>query len=561
MALRNLLLVTYQFPPVGGSGVQRALKLASYLPRSGWRAHVVSAGHVHYPLLDPTLTSGVDGEVAVHRTCGLEPAGVAQVICRHLAPAGSASDWLGGVEDRLYWRLDRMFGRLQLPETEMLWVPAAIRQARRLVDRHEIEAVVTTSPPNSAHLVGLSLRRRLGLPWVADMRDPILDNFAQTAQGRLADRFWRWLEGSVVRHADAVVVTCPELADRLTERYPDVAAGRFCTITNGFDPADGPGFVRERIHALNNRARMWSANPGPTSPKRERGLSQPVVSQNPSLALRAGRALGSDSCRTIAHGDLAADAPAVREGIHAPAAARGRFTLAYVGAFYREQTIGPILEAIRRLRAARTDVARDLAFRLIGSLSSSQRRLLQEGDDAFFHDVGYRPHEEAVAEMSRADVLLLVTPANDGGRLCIPAKMFEYLAFGGHIIAQIHAGTAMWRILAAAGNVTLLDHRAPGALTRAFEKTQALALCHSIERCYDAWRAGTLDGPRDRSVVDRFRRDRLAGRYAKLVERCVERAVGLGPRGHQEGSPGPWATPGDGLRAASDDGATEEEAA
>jgi glycosyltransferase involved in cell wall biosynthesis len=323
----------------------------------------------------------------------------------------------------------------------MLWAPAAIRLGRRLIRDRALEAVVTTSPPYAAHLVGLALKRRLRLPWIADLRDPILDNFSYHPQTRLADRFWRWLERTVLHHADHVVVTCPELGDRLRQRYPDLDAGRISTITNGFDPADCPG---------------W--------------------------------------------GDIP----------QTPRSENDRFTLAYVGAFYNHQTIEPILEAIRGLRAARQDIAEDLEFRLIGSLSASQRRLLRSDDAAFLNHLGYLPHEKAVAEMTRADALLLITPSNEGGRFCIPAKTFEYLAFGGHIIALIHEGTALDGILTKAGNVSLVHQHDSSALAR------------TVERCYDARRAGTLDRPRDRGVVEQFRRDRLAARFAQVVEHCTD---------------------------------------
>lgn len=439
--LRNLLLVTYQFPPIGGSGVQRAVKLARYLPRAGWRAHVLSAGHTHYPLLDPMLVHDVGEAVPVHRVCGLEPASMAQAICRHVAGGTGTPSWLNAFEDRLYWRLDRACGRLQLPETEMLWVPAAIRKARDIIDRHAVEAVVTTSPPHSAHLVGLFLKRRLGVPWIADLRDPILDNFAYRPTTRWADRFWQWLERSVLLRSSHTVVTCPELADRFLERYPRLDAGRLSTITNGFDPADRP--------------------------------APPLNGEGESRGSR-------------------------------------RFTISYIGAFYRDQTIAPILDAIRRLRASRRDIATDLEFRLVGSLSASQRQFVRCEDEAFFNNLGYRQHDEALAEMARADVLLLATPASEGGRLCIPAKTFEYLAFGGHILALVHEGTALAAILAEAGNVSLLHQQDPAAVARV------------IERCYDAWRAGTLETPRDQAVVGRFRREGLADRLARIVERCAE---------------------------------------
>ena len=229
MTLRNLLLVTYHFPPHGGSGVQRPAKLAQYLPAAGWRAHVLTAGHCHYPLLDPTLQDDGGAETFVVRARGWEPGAIAATICRELRrvgvtggrDAGAGDDptgldvhgmarWVDWLENRLYWRLGGFVRRLHLPETELLWVPSAIQAARRMIERHRIEAVVTTSPPLSAHLVGLSLKRRLRIPWIADLRDPIVDNFAHASRAGIVDRWMRRLERVVLSQADHCVVTCPD---------------------------------------------------------------------------------------------------------------------------------------------------------------------------------------------------------------------------------------------------------------------------------------------------------------------------------------------------------------
>jgi glycosyltransferase involved in cell wall biosynthesis len=444
MTLRNLLLVTYHFPPHGGSGVQRPAKLAKYLPAAGWRAVVLTAGHSHYPLLDPTLETGA-AESLVSRARGWEPGAIAAAVCRQLRRFGRNSPWVDALEDRLYWRLDRLIGRLHLPETELLWAPAAISEARRLIARHQIEAVVTTSPPVSAHLVGLSLKRRLGIPWIADLRDPIVDNFAYAPRTGLADRLLRRLERTVLSRADHCIVTCPDLADRLMDRSAESVPGRISTITNGFDPADAP-----------DSTDMRSADP-------------------------------SD----------------------------GRFTLAHIGAFYRRQSIEPILQAIRTLRAAADSEAHQIEFRAVGSIAASQMSLIRPEDKDILRYVGYRPHGEAVSEMARADALLLMTPDNDGGRLCIPAKTFEYLAYGRHIIAVVHTDTALARILATAGNITLVNHGDVAGLTAAIQA-----------RC-DAKRRSTPEQSRNMEFVNQFRRDRTAKRFAEIVEACVDGAPSL----------------------------------
>ncbi|MCZ6683467.1 MAG: glycosyltransferase [Planctomycetota bacterium] len=456
MALRDLLLVTHQFPPVGGSGVQRSVKLAKYLPAAGWRPHILCAGDVRHPLMDHSLLEDVGRDAIVHRIRGFEPAGVAAAFCGFYSPRHRVTKWGRWLEERLSWRMDRAVAWLKLPETALLWVPSAIRAARRLIGQYPIEAVVTTSPANVSHLVGLALKRRMGVPWIADLRDPIVGNFAHDPRATFTNRFWRRLESDVVHRADRIVTTCPELSDALSTCHPDAAAGRISTITNGFDAADAPPEARTSLR-------------GSTSGGESR------------------------STRSTSR----------------------RFVLAHVGAFYRQQSIGPVLEAIRSLRADRPDIAQRLEFRLVGSLSATQSALLKPGDEQFFTRVGYLPHGDSIREMSSAAALILATPANAGGRLCIPAKTFEYLAFGGHIIASVHSGTVLAKILTDAGNVTLVTDRNPAALADA------------IRMRFDRWRSGIPDRPRNRGVVDRFRRDRLARDYAVVLEQCVRGTSGL----------------------------------
>lgn len=456
MTLRNLLLVSYQFPPFGGSGVQRSTKLARYLPRAGWRPFVLTAAHRHYPLHDPSLLDELPGEVAVAPVHGLEPGALAALVGGHFRRGLAPAPAVDSLEDKLYWRLHQLAVALRLPEIELLWIPAAIGRARQLIRRHRIEAVVTSSPPNAAHLVGLHLKRRLGIPWIADLRDPITDNFAYQPASPLADRFTRWLERVTLSTADRVVVTCPELADRLLACWPVLHAGRVATITNGFDPADAP----REMTSVRRPAGHEMDNPGPSS----RG---------------------------------------------------GRFILAHVGAFYRQQSVLPVLEAVRAVRMARPDLARRLKLRIVGTIAASQRSVIRDEDHAFLECPGYRQHREALQEMAGADALVLVTPPNAGGRLCIPAKTFEYLAFGGHIIAVVHPQTTLARILTEAGNVTLVGHGVPDQLAGA------------IEARMEAWLAGCPDVARDPDAVDCFRRDRLAYRYARLIEGCVDGVVSL----------------------------------
>jgi len=456
MADRDVLLVTYHFPPLGGSGVQRALKLARYLPDNGWRVHVLTAGHTHYPLIDTTLggdsVCGEDCElsrenVTIHRVLGYEPGGIAATACRWMrrGTAVQAGTEAPSLENRLFWRLESWYAQLRLPEVEVLWAPAAIRAARRIIKAHDIRVVVTTSPPHSIQRVGLALQQRAGVRWIADLRDPIMDNFGYAPASPKVDRYWRRLERSTVTTASKLIVTCPDLIERLQRRYPDVPRSRYLTVTNGYDLADAP-------------------------------------------------------C-----------------GIAPTSQSAGRFVLGYVGSFYGKQTIAPLLTAMRRLVSRRPDVAGRIELRVVGSISAQQRECLNDTDDVFLRLTGYRPHAESVREMAEADCLFLMTPINDGGRYCIPAKTFEYLAFGKHIIGLVHEDTATGDILAEAGNVTLVRHG------------DSLRLMQAIENRFEAWLAGRPNGARNRDVVERYRRDRVARQYADVLDACVTDASEIDP--------------------------------
>lgn len=429
------MLVAYHFPPIAGSGVQRALKLAKFLPDNGSHVNVLTCGHRHYPLLDDSLLREIDTDsrVRVHRVCGFDPGGLA----RRVVPRwrrGPLTRATFAMEQRVYWRLQSAADRWAMPEPEHWWIGSAIRAARRLHETHAFDAVITTSPPHSCQRIGIELQRTLGIPWIADLRDPIVDNFAYAPRSDATDRFWRSLERDVVERADAIVTTCHDYAALLGDKYTG-AASRVACITNGFDESDRPAETR------------------------------------------------SDRS--------------------------GAFVLSHVGAFYHSQSVGPLLDACRMFRRRRADAS--ITLRLVGSVSRQQEAHFEQADSTFVQRVGYQRHAKALAEMAGADALFLMTPTVANGRNCIPAKLFEYLAFGRRIIGLVHRNSGVATILASAGCDGIAYH------------DDAASLAHRIEQTYEAWRSGEPPVAIDTNVVTEFRRDRLAARYADLINSSIRR--------------------------------------
>jgi glycosyltransferase involved in cell wall biosynthesis len=199
-AHRAVLLVAYWYPPENESGALRPARFTKYLPRYGFRAHILSA----------PLSSGRELARNVHRTAVLAPRG---------------------------WRalLDQTLLRLAPYNDRLEWIAPARETARGLLSQLDIAAIVSTAPPLACHLIAWRLAKRYQLPWIADFRDPLVGNPFRTRRlGRLYDRI---IEGGIVVRADAVVVNTDAAFAAFGQRYP-AARHKFHLIWNGYDPQD-----------------------------------------------------------------------------------------------------------------------------------------------------------------------------------------------------------------------------------------------------------------------------------------------------------------------------------
>jgi glycosyltransferase involved in cell wall biosynthesis len=225
----KVLLVTMYFPPAGGGGVQRPLKFATHLPSLGIETHVLAPD-------DPKW---------IHRDDELQPPTLAWVHrARYLGPKGRkpAEELHGtrglervGVQARLAGR------RLLVPDENVSWNLTAIPAAVRIARREGIDVVVTTSPPSSVHMIGAAVKRAVGIPWVADLRDSVVAHPHRRAE-RLLVRAKEQGEHAVARlvsrSADAIVTVSDAIADEMRERNP---RGEVVTIANGSDFDDFAG--------------------------------------------------------------------------------------------------------------------------------------------------------------------------------------------------------------------------------------------------------------------------------------------------------------------------------
>lgn len=237
--MKRVLLISYYFPPSGGPGVQRTLKFVRYLPEFGWQPTVltVDARHAAYPDIDATLEEEVPAHVEVIRTKAWDPyGGYARFMGRQKSDAigvSFVSDKDRGWREHLArWVRANIF----VPDARVGWVPFAARKAYDLNGDIQFDAVVTTGPPHSTHLIGRSMARRAGVPWLADFRDPWTGVFyyADLPATAISRRLDRRLETKVLSQADVVTVVSPSMEAGLRKRVDRT----YECVPNGFDPSD-----------------------------------------------------------------------------------------------------------------------------------------------------------------------------------------------------------------------------------------------------------------------------------------------------------------------------------
>jgi glycosyltransferase involved in cell wall biosynthesis len=237
-----VLFISYPFPPVGGAGVQRVTKFVKYLHHHGWLPSVLTVANPSVPALDESLLRDIPDHVTVRRARTWEPsyalkAAVSAGSAQPQRQPGAARRLVAGLVRRLsHWFLQ--------PDVQVLWLPGAVREGRRLLREVPHAAIVASGPPFSTFLIGAALSRGSGLPLILDYRDEwdLSSTYWENQRhSPLVRRLQSRLQRRAVRSARALIATTQASAQTL-ERIRAAAAStaRVTWIYNGFDPEDFP---------------------------------------------------------------------------------------------------------------------------------------------------------------------------------------------------------------------------------------------------------------------------------------------------------------------------------
>jgi glycosyltransferase involved in cell wall biosynthesis len=384
---KNLLIISYHFPPDAAIGSIRPAKLSKYLPEFRWSPIILTVKDKYYEKKDESKLDEIRGRSLIVRTNKLP--GIRDIYLRLKTKLARGKKQKQLLEDMLNYEailpskgkergfkatIKRIIFSLfvWLPDDKLGWVPVAVFRGLRLIKKENIDMILTTSPPQSVHLAGLFLKVITGVKWAADFRDPWMIDFKKPhfVRTKLSDEIEAWMEKKVVEKADLIISTNERTTEKFRVHYPYINAAKFVTIWNGFDEEDFCGLRNMDKYSI--------------------------------------------------------------------------FTITYIGTFYQGRTPKLLLKALSELVSEGKIDAKDFSIQFIGNTRYANgepvEKMIQDLNLTGSVEVrGWMPYGEALKEMAKSHLLLLLVSDQP---LQTPGKVFEYIGIGGNILAILEDGAA-----------------------------------------------------------------------------------------------------------------------
>ncbi|MCH3882442.1 MULTISPECIES: glycosyltransferase family 4 protein [Tenacibaculum] len=223
------LIITYYWPPAGGSGVQRWLKFVKYLQDFDIEPVVYVPENAQYPIKDVSLEKDVPENIEVLKQPIWEPNNILSLFKKD---SKQSAGFLNPNPSFVGAILQKIRANYFIPDARKFWVKPSVKFLKNYLSKNNIDVVITTGPPHSLHLIGLQLKKEIGVKWISDYRDPWtgIDYFHQLPLSKKARSKHHQLEQEVLRNADAVLV----VGKTMKENYK-MFSNNIHVITNGFD--------------------------------------------------------------------------------------------------------------------------------------------------------------------------------------------------------------------------------------------------------------------------------------------------------------------------------------
>ena len=227
---KKVLIITYYWPPAGGSGVQRWLKFSKYLRGFDIEPVIYTIDNPSYPILDKSSESEIPKDLEILKQAIFEPNSMLSFFGRNNKKESAGflnpnPTFFGSI-------IQYIRANYFIPDARKFWIQPSVNFLSNYLENNHIDAIITTGPPHSMHLIGLELKKKLGIKWISDFRDPWteIDYFQQLPLTKKATKKHQDLEQEVLRKSDMVVVVGETMKEKFLKHTK-----RIEVLTNGFD--------------------------------------------------------------------------------------------------------------------------------------------------------------------------------------------------------------------------------------------------------------------------------------------------------------------------------------
>lgn len=388
--MKRVLIITYYWPPSGGSGVQRWVKFARYLPELGWQPVIYTPENPELTSVDTSLEDEIPTEVEVIRRKIFEPYSIMRRLTGKTDARANDPNAVvtpinaqkkGKMQNLMLW----IRGNCFIPDPRCFWILPSVHFLKKYLKEHPVDVIVSTGPPHSMHLIARKLSLDTGLPWIADFRDPWtkMFYFKHLKLTALSSSIHKRLEKSVLDAAKVIVAVSP----LVRQDFMEMTHTPVELITNGYDESD----FDQAIEELN-------------------------VSE-------AGYGASNDQT----------------------------FSLVHTGLFAADGNPEVLWKVLGKIAAENEDFRNRLRIRLVGKTDALILDSIHSaGLGGSLENLGYVNHSDAVKEQCKAGVLILPLRKEPEYHATVPGKVFEYIASRRPVLGIGDTTGAMAGILAEA---------------------------------------------------------------------------------------------------------------
>ncbi|MBU3154812.1 glycosyltransferase [Clostridium estertheticum] len=379
--MKNILIVAYFYPPLGGAGVQRTLKFAKFLKKFGYNVFVLTVNNEKGTIKDESLKLESTDGIKVFRAIQKENFIVNSILNRkvtdvkidnkeNIIKKTSEITLKSRIKRKVKKHLLNMYRNMYIPDDKISWKKDAVRVGLKIIKDEKIDILYSTSAPYTGHLIAYELKQKSNLPWIADFRDQWVANpfVAYSSYAKIKNEK---MEKMVIEKADCVISVSKPIIDEFAYRYKEESVDKFKVITNGYDEEDFADF-------------------------------------NMNLVAK-------------------------------------KYIITHNGTLYGKRSPKNFLIAIDKLIMGKKIKHDEITIRFVGQIGKDAQediRFFVAKYDSIIEFISYLPHKESLKKLEESTATLLIIEAGVGSDGIYTGKLFEYIRSGRDIIGIVPPGVA-----------------------------------------------------------------------------------------------------------------------